>query len=192
MSTMVFFCKTLTIFITLLFHIILNFQPTKKILGFNIFSLFTLFTLIYAKHYTIFSLKLMFYMNQKKCFYYGLLIVFVFAKKISLVIYQMDYTSTLKFLVLIVLFSIVSTVNKVESQMLQYCYYPIDNCLSYQFYHINIKQELLKTSLHISVRLKLSIQLFSLDNHWTIWDSSYSVFKKHLLKWNQAQTRFST
>ena len=39
---------TLADFITLLFHVILNFQSTKMILGFNSF-VFTIFTLIYAK-----------------------------------------------------------------------------------------------------------------------------------------------
>ena len=46
------------ILITLLFNVILNFQSTKMILGFNIFSIFILFILSYAKFYTKFGLDL--------------------------------------------------------------------------------------------------------------------------------------
>ena len=55
------------IFISLLFNVILNFQSTKMILGFNIFSIFILSILIYAKFYTKFSLNLRYNITQHKC-----------------------------------------------------------------------------------------------------------------------------
>ena len=96
------------ILITLLFNVILNFQSIKMILGLNIFSSFILSILIYAKFYTNFSLSLTYYISQHKCFLFWFFDCFYFCQvfKIAWVIYQVDSTSTFKFLVLIILFRI--------------------------------------------------------------------------------------
>ena len=57
-----------SMWITLLFHIVLNFQSTKMILVFNIFSIFNLITLTYTKCYTNLSRNLTNYINQQKYF----------------------------------------------------------------------------------------------------------------------------
>ena len=80
----------------------MNFQSTKIILGLNIFAIFILFTLIYAKFYTNFSVNLTYYISLWffNCFYFCNIL------KITWVINQIDFTSTSKFLVLIVFFSL--------------------------------------------------------------------------------------
>ena len=50
-------------FITLLVHVILNFQLTKMILAFNVFSIFNLITLNYMKCYINLSWRLTNYIN---------------------------------------------------------------------------------------------------------------------------------
>ena len=50
-------------FITLLIHVILNFQLTKIILAFNVFSIFNLITLNYMKCYINLSWRLTNYIN---------------------------------------------------------------------------------------------------------------------------------
>ena len=57
-----------SILITLLFHVILNFQSTKMILAFNVFSIFNLITVTYMKYYTNWSRSLTNYINQHKYF----------------------------------------------------------------------------------------------------------------------------
>ena len=89
--------------ITLLFHVILNFQSTKIILAFNIFRIFNLITLTYMKCYTNFSSSLTNYMNQHKyflswffnCFYPRQVI------KIAWVMNGKNFTSATKFIFLI-------------------------------------------------------------------------------------------
>ena len=98
----------LMIFITLLFNVILNFQLTKIILGFNIFSIFILFILIYAKFYTKFSLNLTYNITQHKCFLLWLFNCFYLCQvfKIAWIINPTDSTFSLKFLIFIILFCI--------------------------------------------------------------------------------------
>ena len=72
------------IFFILLLDVVLMFDGTKMVLGFNIFSIFILFILIYVKFYTKFSLNLTYNITQHKCFLSWLLIVFVFAKFLKL------------------------------------------------------------------------------------------------------------
>ena len=75
------------------------------ILGFNIFSIFILFILIYAKLFSNFSLNLTYYISKHKCFLLSFFNCFYFCQvfKIAWVINQTDSTSTFKFLVLTVL-----------------------------------------------------------------------------------------
>ena len=96
------------IFIALLFNIILNFQPTKMILGFNSFSIFILFILIYANLYTKFSLNLIYNISQHKCFFLWLFKCFYLCQvfKVTWIINQTDSTFTFRFLILIILFCI--------------------------------------------------------------------------------------
>ena len=96
------------IFITLLFNVILDFQSTKIIFGFNIFSTFIFFILIYEKFYTNFSLKFTYYISQHKCFLLWFFNCFYFCQvfKITWLINQTDSTSTSIFLVFIVLLCI--------------------------------------------------------------------------------------
>ena len=61
-----FLQTALMFFITLLFNVILNFQSTKMILGFTIFSIFILVILIYAKFFTKFSLNLTYNITQHR------------------------------------------------------------------------------------------------------------------------------
>ena len=67
------------------------------ILGYNIFTIFVLFILIDAKFYPKFSLNLTYYISQHKSFLLWFFNCFYFCQ---------DSTSTSKFLVLIVLFSL--------------------------------------------------------------------------------------
>ena len=78
------------------------------ILGFNIFNIFILLTLIYAKFYTNFSLNLTYYITQPKCFLLCFFNCFYFCQvyKIALVINHS--TSTFKCFALIFLFCIKS------------------------------------------------------------------------------------
>ena len=78
------------------------------ILGFNIFRIFILFILIYAKFYTNFSLNKTFYINQHRCFLLWFLNCFCFCQvfKTARIMNQTDFASTPKFRVLIVLFYI--------------------------------------------------------------------------------------
>ena len=78
------------------------------ILGFNIFRIFILFILIYAKFYTNFSLNKTFYINQHRCFLLWFLNCFCFCQvfKTARIMNHTDFASTPKFLVLIVLFYI--------------------------------------------------------------------------------------
>ena len=80
----------------------MNFQSTKIILGFNIFTIFILFILLsyLLKFYTNFSVNLTFILWFFNCFY------FCKVFEITWVINQIDSTSTSKFLDLIVLFSL--------------------------------------------------------------------------------------
>ena len=96
------------IFITILFNVILNFQSTEMILGFNFFSIFILFILTCAKFYTKFSLKLTHNITQHKCFLLWIFHCFYFCQvfKIAWIINQADSTFTFKFLILIILFCI--------------------------------------------------------------------------------------
>ena len=64
MSTKVPFCKRLLALVNLLLHVILNFQSTRMILAFNIFSVFNLMALIYMKCYSNLSRRLTSYINQ--------------------------------------------------------------------------------------------------------------------------------
>ena len=64
MSTKVPFCKRLLALVNLLLHVILNFQSTRMILAFNIFSVFNLMALIYVKCYSNLSRRLTSYINQ--------------------------------------------------------------------------------------------------------------------------------
>ena len=94
--------------ITLLFCVILNFQSTKMILAFNIFSIFNLITLTYMKCYTNLSRSLTNYMNQHK---YSLLWFFNCSYpcqviKISWVMNRKNFTSATKFIFLIGLISV--------------------------------------------------------------------------------------
>ena len=95
------------IFITLLFNVILNFQSTK-ILDFNIFRIFILFILIYAKFYTKFSLNLTYNITQHKCFLLWLFNCFYLCQvfKIARTINQTDSIFNFKSLILIILFCI--------------------------------------------------------------------------------------
>ena len=67
----------LNMLITLLLHVTLNFQSTKVILTFNIFSVFILITLIYMKFYTNLSRRLTKYVNEHGLCY-GFLIIIIF------------------------------------------------------------------------------------------------------------------
>ena len=91
------------VFIILLFNIIL-----KMILGFNIFSIFILLILTYAKLYTKFSLKLTYNITQRKCFLLWLFNCFYICQvsKIALIINQTDTTFTFKVRILIIVFCI--------------------------------------------------------------------------------------
>ena len=60
----VFLQASFRMLITLLFHVILNFQSTKLILAFNIFSIFNLIVFIYMKRCTKSSRRLRNYLNQ--------------------------------------------------------------------------------------------------------------------------------
>ena len=64
----VFLQASFGMLITLLLHVVLNFQSTKIILAFNIFSIFNLITLTYTKCYTNLSRNLTNYINQQKYF----------------------------------------------------------------------------------------------------------------------------
>ena len=105
--------------ITLLFHVILNFQSTKMILAFNIFRIFNLITLTYMKCYNNFGRSLTNYMNRHKyflswffnCFYPRQVI------KIAWVMNGKNFTSATKFIFLIGLISancLQSTKSKVK------------------------------------------------------------------------------
>ena len=59
--------------ITLLLHVILNFQSTKIMLAFNIFSISNLTTLTYMKCYADWSRRLTNYINQHKLWFFNCL-----------------------------------------------------------------------------------------------------------------------
>ena len=78
------------------------------ILGFNIFSIFIQFILIYAKFYTKFSLNLTYNITQHKCFLLSPFNCFYICQifKIAWIISQKGSTFTFKFLISIILICI--------------------------------------------------------------------------------------
>ena len=71
--------------ITLLFHVILNFQSTKMILAFNNFDILNLITLTFMKCYINLSRNLTNYINQHKYFYCVSSIVFISVKSLKMI-----------------------------------------------------------------------------------------------------------
>ena len=99
-NTTVFLSKQLfMIFFILLFDVILMFDGTKMVLGFNSFSIFILLILIYAKFYTKFSLNLTCNITWHKCFLLWLFNCFYICQifKIAWIIDQKNSTFTFKF-----------------------------------------------------------------------------------------------
>ena len=94
--------------ITLLFQVVLNFQSTKMILVFNIFSIFNLITLTYTKCYTNLSRNLTNYINQQKYFMIWFFNCFYLCQviKIAWIINRKNFTFATKFIFLIGLISI--------------------------------------------------------------------------------------
>ena len=70
--------------IALLFHVVLNFQSTKMILIFNIFTILNLITLTYTKCYTNLSRDLTNYINQQKYFLIWLFNCFYLCQSLKL------------------------------------------------------------------------------------------------------------
>ena len=91
-----------------LFHVVLNFQSTKMILVFNIFSIFNLITLTYTKCYTNLSRNLTNYINQQKYFLIWFFNCFYLCQviKIAWIINRKNFTFATKFIFLIGLISI--------------------------------------------------------------------------------------
>ena len=89
--------------ITLLFHVILNFQLTQMILAYDIFSIFNLITLTYMQCYTNVSRILTNCINQKKYFAIWFFNFFYLCQviKVVWVIIRKNFTSATKFLFLI-------------------------------------------------------------------------------------------
>ena len=94
--------------ITLLFLVVLNFQSTKMILVFNIFSIFDLITLTYTKCYTSLSRNLTNYINQQKYFLTWFFNCFYLCQviKIGWTINRKNFTFATKFIFVIGLISI--------------------------------------------------------------------------------------
>ena len=93
--------------ITLLFHVILNFQSTKMILAFNIFGILILITLTFMKCYINLSRNLTNYINQQifllcffNCFYLCKVI------KNAWIINRKNFTFATKFVFLVGLISV--------------------------------------------------------------------------------------
>ena len=94
--------------ITLLFHVILNFQSTKMILLFNIFSIFNLITLTYMRCYTNLSRNFTNYINQHKYFLLKFFNCFYLCQviKTAWIINRKNFTFATKFIFLIGLVSV--------------------------------------------------------------------------------------
>ena len=102
------FQVSFSMLITLLFHVVLNFQSTKMILVFNIFSIFNLITLTYPKCYTNLSRNLKNYINQQKYFLIWFYNCFYLCQviKFAWIINRKNFTFATKFIFLIGLISI--------------------------------------------------------------------------------------
>ena len=94
--------------ITLLFQVVLNFQSTKMILAFNIFSISNLIKLTYTKCYTNLSRNLTNYINQQKYFLIWFFNCFYLCQviKIAWIINRKNFTFSTKSIFLIGLISI--------------------------------------------------------------------------------------
>ena len=96
------FQVSFSMLITLLFHVVLNFQSTKMILVFNIFSIFNLITLAYMKCYPNLSRNLTNYINQHKYFLIWLFNCFYLYQviKIARIINRKNFTFATEFIFL--------------------------------------------------------------------------------------------